>query len=83
MAKSKGTRLVITLECTECRKNEMKRSSGVSRYSTKKNRKNTPERIELNKFCDNRGYFAETYRSTDFSNNHLNFFPKGNREFID
>ena len=33
--------------------------------------------IELNKFCDNRGYFAETYRSTDFSNNHLNFFPKG------
>jgi large subunit ribosomal protein L33 len=51
MAKSKGTRLVITLECTECRKNEMKRSAGVSRYSTKKNRKNTPERIELNKFC--------------------------------
>jgi large subunit ribosomal protein L33 len=41
MAKSKGTRLVITLGCTECRKNEMKRSSGVSRYSTKKNRKNT------------------------------------------
>ena len=33
--------------------------------------------IELNKFCDNRGYFSETYRSTDFSNNHLNFFPKG------
>ena len=29
----------------------MKRSAGVSRYSTKKNRKNTPERIELNKFC--------------------------------
>jgi large subunit ribosomal protein L33 len=51
MAKSKGTRLVITLECTECRKSEMKRSAGVSRYTTKKNRKNTPERIELNKFC--------------------------------
>ena len=51
MAKSKGTRLVITLECTECRTNEMKRSAGVSRYSTKKNRKNTPERIELKKFC--------------------------------
>ena len=30
--------------------------------------------IELNKFCDNRGYFSETYRSTDFSNNNLNFF---------
>jgi large subunit ribosomal protein L33 len=51
MAKSKGTRLIITLECTECRKNEMKRSAGVSRYTTKKNRKNTPERIELKKFC--------------------------------
>ena len=51
MAKSKGTRLVITLECTECRKNEMKRSAGISRYVTKKNRKNTPDRIELQKFC--------------------------------
>jgi len=36
MAKSKGTRLVITLECTECRSNETKRSAGVSRYTTKK-----------------------------------------------
>ena len=51
MAKSKGTRLTITLECTECRKSEIKRSAGVSRYTTKKNRKNTPERIELKKFC--------------------------------
>jgi large subunit ribosomal protein L33 len=51
MAISKGTRLVITLVCIECRKNEMKRSAGVSRYTTKKNRKNTPERIELKKFC--------------------------------
>ena len=51
MAKAKGTRIVVTLECTECRTNEMKRSAGVSRHTTKKNRKNTPERIELNKFC--------------------------------
>lgn len=51
MAKSKGTRLIITLECTECRKNDTKRSAGVSRYTSKKNRKNTPERVELNKFC--------------------------------
>lgn len=51
MAKSKGTRLIITIECTECRKFEKKRSNGVSRYTTKKNRKNTPERIELKKFC--------------------------------
>ena len=50
MAKNKGSRLVITLECTECRSNETKRSAGVSRYTTKKNRKNTPERIELKKF---------------------------------
>ena len=51
MAKNKGSRLGITLECTECRSNETKRSAGVSRYTTKKNRKNTPERIELKKFC--------------------------------
>ena len=51
MAKSKGTRLIITLECTECKKNQTKRSVGVSRYTTTKNRKNTTERIELKKFC--------------------------------
>jgi large subunit ribosomal protein L33 len=51
MAKSKGSRIVITLECTECRTNENKRSNGVSRYTTKKNRKNTPERLEVKKFC--------------------------------
>ena len=50
MAKSKGTRLVITLECTECRHNERNVLPGF-RYTTKKNRKNTPERIELKKFC--------------------------------
>ena len=49
MAKSKGTRLIITLECTECRSKE--NTNGVSRYTTKKNRKNTPDRLALNKFC--------------------------------
>ena len=34
MAKSKGPRIMITLECTECRQNENKRSAGVSRYSS-------------------------------------------------
>ena len=34
-----------------CRSNENKRSAGVSRYTTKKNRKNTPERLEIKKFC--------------------------------
>lgn len=48
---AKGVRLVITLECTECRTNISKRSNGVSRYTTEKNRRNTPGRIELKKFC--------------------------------
>jgi large subunit ribosomal protein L33 len=51
MAKSKGPRILITLECTECRQNQEKRSNGVSRYSTSKNRRNTPDKMELSKFC--------------------------------
>ena len=52
MAK-KGTRIVVTLECTECRTapSSEKRSPGVSRYTTEKNRRNTTERLELKKFC--------------------------------
>ena len=51
MAKNKGTRILITLECTECRLNTDKRKEGVSRYITKKNRRNNPERLELKKYC--------------------------------
>jgi large subunit ribosomal protein L33 len=51
MAKNKGVRIIITLECTECRTNLDKRSPGVSRYTTKKNRRNTTNRLELKKFC--------------------------------
>ena len=51
MAKNKGTRILITLECTECRSNTNKRSTGVSRYTSQKNRRNNPERIELKKYC--------------------------------
>jgi len=51
MAKNKGTRILITLECTECRSNTNKRSPGVSRYLTQKNRRNNPERLELKKYC--------------------------------
>nr|YP_009496519.1 ribosomal protein L33 [Actinocyclus subtilis]AWT39232.1 ribosomal protein L33 [Actinocyclus subtilis] len=51
MAKSKGTRILITLECTECRTNPNKRSEGVSRYLSEKNRRNNPARLELKKFC--------------------------------
>ena len=50
MAK-KGARLIITLECTECRTNTNKRSKGVSRYTTTKNRRNTTGRLEIIKFC--------------------------------
>ena len=53
MAKNKGTRILITLECTECRSNLNKRSAGVSRYSTQKNRQNNTERLELKKYCPN------------------------------
>ena len=53
MAKSKGIRIVVTLECTECRTATAaeKRSPGVSRYTTTKNRRNNPDRLELMKFC--------------------------------
>lgn len=42
MAKAKDTRLNIILECTE--------APGTSRYPTKKNRRNTPGRLELKKY---------------------------------
>jgi large subunit ribosomal protein L33 len=51
MAKNKGPRIVITLECIECRKNLEKRTPGVSRYLTTKNRRNTPDKLELLKYC--------------------------------
>ena len=43
--------MIITLECTTCRTNTDKRSNGVSRYTTMKNRRNTPDRLEIKKFC--------------------------------
>ena len=50
MAK-KGTRVVVTLECTEARtSSEPRRSNGVSRYTTEKNKRNTTDRLELKKF---------------------------------
>ncbi|MBH47797.1 MAG: 50S ribosomal protein L33 [Halobacteriovorax sp.] len=45
MAK-KGNRFVITLECTEARKE----GKTPSRYTTEKNKKNTPDRIEIKKY---------------------------------
>lgn len=45
--KSKGNRIQVILECTE-HKNSGK--PGTSRYITTKNRRNTPDRIEIKKF---------------------------------
>ena len=46
MAK-KGNRVQVIMECTEHKTSGL---PGTSRYITTKNRKNTPERIELKKF---------------------------------
>jgi large subunit ribosomal protein L33 len=51
MSKKKGPRVSITLECTLCRENTNKRSNGVSRYLSSKNRRNNPEKLELSKYC--------------------------------
>jgi large subunit ribosomal protein L33 len=40
--KGKADRIVITLECTECRERN---------YTSEKNRRNDPSRLELRKFC--------------------------------
>ncbi|MFN8281013.1 MAG: 50S ribosomal protein L33 [Saprospiraceae bacterium] len=45
--KSKDNRSQIILECTEHKASGM---PGISRYITEKNRKNTPDRLELKKF---------------------------------
>jgi large subunit ribosomal protein L33 len=45
MAK-KGARVIITLECTEAKKE----GKPASRYSTTKNKQNTPDRLEITKY---------------------------------
>ena len=45
--KSKGNRIQVILECTEHKSSGL---PGTSRYVTQKNRKNTPERLELKKY---------------------------------
>lgn len=42
MAKKGDTRMVITLACTVCRERN---------YTSEKNRRNDPDRLELNKYC--------------------------------
>ena len=48
--KSKGNRIQVIMECTEHKESGM---PGTSRYVTVKNRKNTPERLELKKYNSN------------------------------
>lgn len=47
MAKKKGDRIQVILECTEHKKSGM---PGTSRYITTKNRKNTTGRMEIKKY---------------------------------
>ncbi|MCS7161879.1 MAG: 50S ribosomal protein L33 [Bacteroidia bacterium] len=47
MAKKKGNRIQVVLECTEHKASGL---PGTSRYYTWKNRKNTPNRLELYKY---------------------------------
>ena len=42
MAGKAGARIKITLRCSECKQRN---------YNTMKNKKNTPDRLELNKYC--------------------------------
>lgn len=47
MAKKKGdARTMITIECTEARKE----GATPSRYTTFKNKRNTPDRLEIKKY---------------------------------
>lgn len=45
--KSKDARVQVILECTEHKNSGL---SGTSRYVTTKNKKNTPDRLELKKY---------------------------------
>ncbi len=47
MAKKKGNRVMVILECTEHKASGL---PGTSRYITQKNKKNTPGRLELRKY---------------------------------
>lgn len=46
---AKGPRVIVTLECTEAKKE----GASPSRYTTTKNKKTTPERLEKMKYNSN------------------------------
>nr|NP_569650.1 ribosomal protein L33 [Psilotum nudum]Q8WI00.1 RecName: Full=Large ribosomal subunit protein bL33c; AltName: Full=50S ribosomal protein L33, chloroplastic [Psilotum nudum]AGC26814.1 ribosomal protein L33 [Psilotum nudum]BAB84237.1 ribosomal protein L33 [Psilotum nudum] len=51
--KVKGARVTIHLECIDCnnQQDSGRKLASFSRYTTQKNRYNTPTRLELKKFC--------------------------------
>lgn len=54
MAKNKGARIIITLRCIDCKNlsnGDQKRKSKKFDYTTTKNRRNTPDRLVLKKYC--------------------------------
>lgn len=52
MTKKKDARVTIGLACTICTcKDANNKPKGILRYTTRKNRRNTPIRLELKKFC--------------------------------
>ncbi len=46
--KAKGNRVLVRLECTTCRTSGL---PGVSRYTTTKNKKRMPKRMQKMKYC--------------------------------
>lgn len=52
MGKSKGTRITVTLECLcENMSSQLASRSRMFRYTTTKNRRNTPNKLKLKKYC--------------------------------
>jgi large subunit ribosomal protein L33 len=49
-----GVRVAVTLACTDCKRRN---------YQTKKSKRNTPDRIDLNKYCPYCGKHT-THRET-------------------
>nr|QHB79046.1 ribosomal protein L33 [Diplazium siamense] len=63
MTKSKDARVTTALACTICTCKEAgDKSTGIFRYTTRKNRRNTPTRLESKKFrvcCHKHTYHKE------------------------
>lgn len=47
-SKKKDARTYVTLECTACKE---ERHISKENYRVEKNKTNTPDRLELNKYC--------------------------------